>query len=79
MSAGSARLAGKPYLLVELGIDSDGRPAFSDLAQEAVAYGKTFSVLTVDAAFTAYPATVPPPVALPDPATVVPSTDVEFS
>ena len=78
LAAGSARLAGQPYLTATIGLDDQGRPAFADVTLEAVGFGRPYSRLGSRTTFTAYPDAAPPPVRLPDPATVAPFADIQF-
>lgn len=69
---------GRPYLVLDVGLDDKGRPAFLRTAQADRTLGRPSGSLTGTTRFTGYPAVAPPPPALPDPATVVAVDDVEL-
>lgn len=70
--------AGRPYLVLDVGLDTQGRPAHLRLAQDIRVLGKPEFTLTGTTRFTRYTDTPPPPVTTPDPATVVDGDTVDF-
>jgi len=75
---GSGYRTGRPYLVLRVGLDDRGRPAYLSVAQTARVLGAPYATITQTSRFTAYPGTAPPPVAVPDPATVAPLENVEY-
>lgn len=76
--SGVSHRAGRPHLVLDVGLDAQGRPAHLRLAQDVLVLGGTGPTLTGTTRFTGYPATAPPPVTAPDPGTVVDADDVDF-
>lgn len=66
----TARRAGLPWLVLDIGLDRQGLPAFVRVCLQAIAFGEPYSRLVSTAVFTAYPNAPPPPVAEPDPSDV---------
>ena len=69
---------GHPYLVLAVGLDSLGRPSFVRVVIDTRSLGTPTETLTGTTRFTAYGTTPPPPVTVPDPATVAPADDVDF-
>ena len=64
-----ANRSGLLWLVLDVGLDQQGRPVSVRFAQEAMAFGEPYARLLSTAAFT-YPKSPPPPVSEPDPADV---------
>ena len=75
---GVSHRAGRPYLVLDVGLDQQGRPAHLRLVQDIRALGDHANTLTGTTTFTGWTDTPPPPVPVPDPATVAPGDDLEF-
>lgn len=70
--------AGRPYLVLDVGLDAQGRPVHVRLAQDIMVLGRERSALTGTTVFGGYPDGPPPPTIEPDPATVVAAENVDF-
>lgn len=76
--SGVSHRAGRPYLVLAVGLDEQGRPAHLRLVQDIRTLGTRTTGLTGTTTFTGWADTPPPPVTLPDPATIAPDDDVDF-
>lgn len=76
--SGVSHRAGRAHLVLDVGLDEQGRPAHLRLAQDIRVLGARTSTLTGTTTFTRYTETAPPLTDVPDPATVADRDDVDF-
>lgn len=69
--------SGRPFQTLDVGLDSQGRPAFVRLRIDVRILGTSSQTLAGTTRFTAYGPTPPPVVTRPDPAAVVHDADVD--
>lgn len=76
--SGVSHRAARPYLVLDVGLDDQGRPAHLRLAQDIRVLGARTSTLAGTTTFTGWTDTAPPAVPVADPATVADDQNVDF-
>lgn len=74
---GVSHRASRAHLVLDVGLDAQGRPAHLRLAQQVRVLGQPGTRLIGTTRYTGWTDTPPPPVAVPDPATVAADDDVD--